>query len=142
LAEGDPQQSTDLDGLHILVVDDEPDAREVIGRILARAGADVVCCGSVRDGLGAAMRRRPDVIISDIAMPEQDGYDLIRVLREMALDAPPIPTLALTAYAREEDRLRALSAGFTAYLAKPVDPTELLEVVAHLALPSAAPSTR
>ena len=144
LAEGDPQQSTDLDGLHILVVDDEPDAREVIGRILARAGADVACCGSVRDGLGAAMRRRPDVIISDIAMPEQDGYDLIRALREMspALDAAPIPTLALTAYAREEDRLRALSAGFTAYLAKPVDPTELLEVVAHLALPSAAPSPR
>ena len=142
LAEGDPQQSIDLDGLHIVVVDDEPDARDVIGRILSRAGADVACCGSVRDALAATARRRPDVIISDIAMPEQDGYDLIRTLREMspALNETPIPALALTAYAREEDRLRALSTGFTAYLAKPVDPTELLEIVAHLALPSATPS--
>ena len=77
---------------------------------------------------------RPDVIVSDIAMPNEDGYDLIRILRELTPTlGGPIPALALTAYAREEDKLRCLSAGFGAHLAKPIDPAELLGVVAHLA---------
>jgi CheY-like chemotaxis protein len=129
----------DLSGLRIVVVDDEPDARDVIARILARAGAQTTSAGSVRDALAAITSQRPDVIVSDIAMPVEDGYDLIRILRELSPTlGPAIPTLALTAYAREEDRARCLSAGFEAYLAKPVDPAELIGVIAHLAAASPA----
>ncbi len=83
-------------------------------------------------------RELPDVIVSDIAMPDEDGYDLIRKLREL----PPksggqTPTLALTAYAREEDRLRCITSGFQAHLPKPIDPQELIAVVAHLAVQNA-----
>jgi signal transduction histidine kinase/DNA-binding response OmpR family regulator len=136
-----PSSTTaDLSGLRVVVVDDEPDARDVIARILTRAGATTTVAASVREALAAITRDRPDVIVSDIAMPNEDGYDLIRILREMSSGGetagpagPAGPALALTAYAREEDKLRCLSAGFEAHLAKPVDPAELLGVVAHLA---------
>jgi signal transduction histidine kinase/CheY-like chemotaxis protein len=125
----------DLSGLRVLVVDDEPDAREVIARVLARAGAQAIPCGSVREALAAVGQGRPDVVVSDIAMPNEDGFDLIRLLRELPCNGEeePVAALALTAYAREEDRARCLSCGFGAHLAKPVDPDELLGVVAHLA---------
>jgi signal transduction histidine kinase len=133
--------AADLTGLRIVVVDDEPDARDVISRILSRAGARTTPAASVREALAAVTSDRPDVIVSDIAMPTEDGYDLIRILRELSPTlGPPIPTLALTAYAREEDRARCLSAGFEAYLAKPVDPAELLGVIAHLAAADAGSS--
>ena len=133
----DASMSVDLSGLRVVVVDDEPDAREVITRILSRAGAETTSAASVRDALAAITRQRPDVIVSDIAMPNEDGYDFVRILREMNPGlGGPIPALALTAYAREEDKLRCLSAGFEAHLAKPVDPAELLGVVAHLAASS------
>jgi signal transduction histidine kinase/DNA-binding response OmpR family regulator len=128
------ERSADLSGLRIVVVDDEPDARDVISRVLARAGATTTAAGSVREALAAITRERPDVIVSDIAMPDQDGYDLVRTVREMSeSNGGQIPALALTAYAREEDRARCLSAGFQAHLAKPVDPSDLLGVVARLA---------
>jgi CheY-like chemotaxis protein len=129
-------RATDLTGLRIVVVDDEPDARDVISRVLSRAGATTTAAGSVREALAAITLERPDLIVSDIAMPDQDGYDLVRMVKEMADSnggGPPIPALALTAYAREEDRQRCLSAGFQAHVAKPVDPSELLRVVAHWA---------
>jgi CheY-like chemotaxis protein len=135
------QRAADLSGLRVVVVDDEPDARDVIARILARAGAATASAGSVREALAEVTRQRPDVIVSDIAMPGEDGYDLIRILRETLpgeTGGAAIPVLALTAYAREEDRLRCLSSGFDAHLAKPVDPAELLGVVAHLAAASPA----
>jgi CheY-like chemotaxis protein len=123
----------DLTGLRIIVVDDEPDARDVISRVLSRAGAKTTAVGSVREALAAVTVQKPDLIVSDIAMPDQDGYDLARQLKEMAAgNGGAIPALALTAYAREEDRQRCLSAGFEAHLAKPVDPSELLGAVARL----------
>ena len=126
--------TADLTGLRIVVVDDEPDARDVIARILARAGAHPTQASSVREALAAVTSDRPHIVVSDIAMPTEDGYDLIRILRELSPTlGGPVPALALTAYAREEDRARCLSAGFDAYLAKPVDPAELLGVIAHLA---------
>jgi CheY-like chemotaxis protein len=133
---GEPpsQEATDLAQVRVLVVDDEPDARDVVAQILRHSGAVVETAACVRDALAAVSRARPDVIVSDVAMPDQDGYDLIRILREMSDgQAGMIPTLALTAYAREEDRIRCLSAGFQAHVAKPVDPAELCAVVAHLA---------
>ena len=87
----------------------------------------------MREALAAVTVQKPDLIVSDIAMPDQDGYDLARQLKEMAAgNGGAIPALALTAYAREEDRQRCLSAGFEAHLAKPVDPSELLGAVARL----------
>jgi CheY-like chemotaxis protein len=134
LAPQGASRTADLSGLRIIVVDDEPDARDVIARILARAGARTTSAASVREALAAITSERPDIIVSDIAMPTEDGYDLIRILRELSPTlGSPIPALALTAYAREEDRARCLSAGFEAYLSKPVNPAELLGVIAHLA---------
>jgi CheY-like chemotaxis protein len=136
------RNTADLAGLSVLVVDDEPDARDVIARVLERAGASATRCASVREAVAALRSARPDVIVSDIAMPNEDGFDLIRIVRDMAgslstssSSGPnmPVPALALTAYAREEDRARCLSCGFGAHLAKPVDPAELLGVVAQLA---------
>ena len=108
--------------------------REVIAQILRHCGAQVEVAASVREALASITRARPDVIVSDVAMPDEDGFDLVRIVREMSGNGDQmIPTLALTAYAREEDRIRCLSAGFHAHVAKPVEPGELSAVVAHLA---------
>lgn len=123
----------DLHGLQILVIDDEPDAREMVGRILTRAGAQVQLAGGVREALERFGRSRPHVVFSDIAMPEHDGFDLIRRLRELPPEAGgSVPAVALTAYAREEDRVRTLSAGFDMHLAKPVEPDDLISAASHL----------
>ncbi|HZL37437.1 MAG TPA: response regulator [Tepidisphaeraceae bacterium] len=132
-ADGEPI-SADLNGLNILIVDDEPDAREVIAAVLSRAGASVSCAGSVREALDKIEQGPPDVLVSDVAMPDRDGYDLIRLLRETpAAQGGTIPALALTAYAREEDRFRALTAGYQAHLAKPVSPADLTCAIARIA---------
>ena len=127
-------EPVELTGVEILVVDDEPDAAEVIARVLSRCGAIVAIAGGANEALEHFHRRRPQVLVSDIAMSGRDGYDLIRAIREL----PPeqggeIPAIALTAYAREEDRIRALNAGFQVHLAKPVEPIALAAAVAHLA---------
>jgi signal transduction histidine kinase len=122
-----------LHGLRILVVDDEPDARELLLTLLRDCGAQVEAVPSVRDALAVFPRLRPEVLISDIAMPDEDGYDLIRQVRTLPAGAGGrIPAVALSAYARAEDRRRAFLAGFNMYVAKPVDPEELLIVVASL----------
>ncbi|MDB5299661.1 MAG: two-component hybrid sensor and regulator [Phycisphaerales bacterium] len=124
-------------GMRVLVVDDEPDAREVVAAILRRAGAEARTAPTTRAALNMLEGGfLPDVIISDIAMPDEDGYDLIRAVRAL----PPenggaTPAIALTAYAREEDRLRALDAGFQAHLPKPIDPAALTATTAQLARP-------
>ncbi|HEX5227152.1 MAG TPA: response regulator [Bryobacteraceae bacterium] len=126
--------TSDLDGVHVLLVDDEPDAREVVSTMLRRAGADVTAAGSVREALDLFERTRPSVLLSDIAMPERDGYDLIRLVRELpASHGGQTPAIALTAYAREEDRFRALTAGFQAHLAKPVAPPDLVAAISRVA---------
>ncbi|MFP5285639.1 MAG: response regulator [Thermoanaerobaculia bacterium] len=123
-----------LHGLRILVVDDEGDARELLATLLRDCSAEVEACASVREALAAFERFRPEVLISDLAMPEEDGYDLIRQVRALPPDAGGrTPAVALSAYARAEDRRRALLAGFNIHVAKPVDPAELLVVVASLA---------
>jgi CheY-like chemotaxis protein len=126
--------ATALAGLRILVVDDEDDARTLVMGILEAHGAEVVAAGSVAEALREVSASAPDVIVSDIGMPGEDGYSLIRKLRLLTKHhSRPIPAVALTAFARSEDRTRAMLAGFHSHVAKPVEPDELLAVVATLA---------
>jgi signal transduction histidine kinase/CheY-like chemotaxis protein len=123
-----------IEGLRVLVVDDEPDARELLRSILEQCRADVTTAGSAAEALDHIRRRAPDVLVSDVGMPGEDGYALIRAVRALPAGAGGLtPAIALTAYARPEDRTRALVAGFTSYVAKPVEPQELLSVLANLA---------
>ncbi len=126
--------NVDLHGLHLLVVDDDTDARELIAQLLSECGADVRQAGSAADALDAFARETPDVLLSDIGMPERDGYQLIGDIR--AFDAEHggnVPAVALTAFARSEDRARAMLAGYQAHVAKPIQPSELVATVAGLA---------
>jgi PAS domain S-box-containing protein len=122
-----------LDGLRVLVVDDEADARRVLAKVLGEAGAVVTSAGSVKDALLALTAKEPHVLLSDIAMPDQDGYDLIRQVRNLGHAAKELPAVALTAFAHKDDRLRVLLAGFQVHVAKPIDPHELIAIVATLA---------
>jgi PAS domain S-box-containing protein len=121
----------ELRGLRVLVVDDQPEILELLDEVLTPCAATVIGRSSARAALAALQEQRPDLLISDIAMPEEDGYWLIRQVR----DLPPAfggqtPAIALTAYTRGEERARVLAAGFQQYLPKPVDPSELLAIVA------------
>jgi PAS domain S-box-containing protein len=122
-----------LEGIHALVVDDEEDARNLIATILEQCKASVETSSSASQAIETIRRMRPDVLISDIGMPDEDGYALIKRLRA---EADPVlrdlPAVALTAYAGEDDRKRALNSGFQVHLAKPVDPEELIAVIGHL----------
>jgi PAS domain S-box-containing protein len=121
-----------LQGLRVLVVDDEADARELLGMILEQAGAEVILAASAREALEAYQQCHPDVLVSDIGMPEQDGYSLIRRIRAMELGSDTVPAVALTAFARAEDRSQALGSGFQAHLPKPIEPGELTAMIAEL----------
>jgi CheY-like chemotaxis protein len=123
-----------LAGLRLLVVEDEPDARELIAVVLRQCGAEVVAVGSVSEALEALDRQVPDVLVSDIGLPGENGYDLIRKIREREnAHGRHIPAAALTCYARDEDRRRSLAAGFQLHVVKPVEPEELTRTVAKLA---------
>ncbi|HVY48866.1 MAG TPA: response regulator, partial [Minicystis sp.] len=119
-----------LDGLSVLVVDDEDDARELLTSVLEGAGAAVRAARSVAEALARIAEQRPDVLVSDVGMPEADGYALVRAVRE--LDGARLAAVALTAYARGEDKTRALGAGFDVHVPKPVDPAELIRVVSQV----------
>jgi signal transduction histidine kinase/CheY-like chemotaxis protein len=122
-----------LAGLRLLVVDDENDAREWIGRVLSDSGADVRLLASPGDALEQLAQFRPDVLVSDIGMPGIDGYELIRQVRAMpATLGGETPAIALTAFARNEDRARALAAGYQLHLGKPIDEEELVAAVASM----------
>ena len=122
-----------LDGLKVLVVDDEPDTREMLSIVLARCGALVTAAGSTREALAAVEKQRPDLLICDIGMPGEDGYDLIRRVRAMPERSDArLPAIALTAYARVEDRLQALRAGYQMHVPKPIELAELIAVAASL----------
>ena len=121
-----------LEGVHAFVVDDEPDARELLGTVLEDQGAKVMSFASAQDALAALKTTKPTVLICDVGMPKVDGYQLIRTLRAEESRSERIPALALTAFARAEDRKRCLVAGYQAHLAKPFDVGELILVVADL----------
>ena len=123
-----------LEGLRVLVVEDDPDARRFVARVLEECKAEVRAVGSAEEALGTLARFRPHVLVSDIGMPRTDGYELMRTLRSRTpKEGGLTPALALTAYASTEDRARALAAGYQLHLAKPVDPADLVDAVAELA---------
>ncbi|HEX7176604.1 MAG TPA: PAS domain S-box protein [Pyrinomonadaceae bacterium] len=122
-----------LDGLRLLVVDDEQDTRELLKAGLGRYGAEVTAAGSAAEALEAVRAAVPDLLISDIGMPGEDGYDLIRRVRALSAEAGGrVPAIALTAYARVEDRMQALRAGYQMHVPKPVEMAELVAVAASL----------
>ena len=127
---GSSSSYNDLDNVRILVVDDDQDARLLLATILENSGATVFPAASAAEALEAFTNFQPQILISDIGMPEEDGYSLIRRLRD--LDGGKIPAIALSAYAREEDRIKAETAGFERHVAKPVEPIELIEIVKKL----------
>lgn len=123
-----------LQGLKVLVVDDEPDTRELIREVLKECGSEVITSQSAAEALVALEEHKPDILISDLGMPDEDGYSLISKIRALPEDrGGQIPAAALTAYARAEDRMRVLRSGFQFHLPKPVDSAELVTVVASLA---------
>jgi PAS domain S-box-containing protein len=129
-----PDYASRLEGLRLLIIDDEPDARQLLVSILRECGAEAQATGSAAEGLEELARWKPDVLISDIEMPYEDGYSLITKVRAlMNEDGGQIPAIALTAHVRDEDRLRALSSGFDAHVSKPMEPVELVTIIANLA---------
>jgi len=131
--ETQPEQPN-LDGLHILIVDDETDALDLITVELAQHGAEVKGVTTAEEALKALEQNKFDLLISDIGMPKMDGYELIRRIRKQEANKDRgIPAVALTAYARVQDRMQAIMAGFSTHVAKPVEANELVTVVASLA---------
>jgi PAS domain S-box-containing protein len=133
-APGEHNCLPELAGLRVLVVDDEADTRELLAAVLVSCGAEVIQAATASEAFEQVERARPDVIVTDIGMPEEDGYSLLARIREL----PPergggTPAAALTAYARAEDRTRALRSGFQMHVSKPVEPAKLIAVVATLA---------
>jgi signal transduction histidine kinase/CheY-like chemotaxis protein len=127
-------QTPALKGLRVLVVDDEADARQIIATVIEQTGAEVRACESAHEAMQMLECWRPDVLMSDIGMPGEDGYSLINRIRSLPAEkGGQIPAAALTAYAREEDRKRALAAGYQMHIAKPVTSGQLVTVLAHLA---------
>jgi CheY-like chemotaxis protein len=124
----------ELSGLRVLLVDDEADSRDLLNLILYSCGADVVLATSAIEALETIRNEKFDVIISDIGMPDEDGFSLIKKIRELSNEeGGDVPAIALTAYARAEDRVKALRSGFQMHVAKPVEPAELVAIVANLA---------
>jgi CheY-like chemotaxis protein/nitrogen-specific signal transduction histidine kinase len=123
-----------LDGLRVMIVDDEAETRDLLTALLTRRGAEVKACASAAEALEGIGRWRPSVLVSDIGMPDEDGYALIGKLRALGPErGGRIPAVALTAYARSEDRTRALASGFQAHVPKPIEAGELVVVIASLA---------
>lgn len=127
-------KGVDLTGIKILVVDDQVDARELVARILADCNAQVVIAGNAEDAVALVESERPNVLVSDIGMPDVDGFELLRRIRALGeARGGKVPAIALTAFARSEDRTRALRSGFLVHVSKPVEPSELIASVASVA---------
>jgi CheY-like chemotaxis protein len=132
-SEPHPGDIVRLDGVRVLVADDDPEALELASTILGGAGAQVRTCPSADEALAAFRQGVPDVLISDIEMPGEDGYALIRRVRALpAEQGGRVPAVALTAYGRAQDRVQSLAAGFTMHVPKPVDPGELTTIIASV----------
>ncbi|MEN3333595.1 MAG: hypothetical protein V7641_2960, partial [Blastocatellia bacterium] len=126
-----------LEGVMVLVVDDDRDTLEMVTAVLTEYGATVQGAASAAEAIDTLQWCRPDVLVSDLAMPDEDGYSLIRRVRDSEAESDhPIPALALTAVDRVDDRMRALSAGFNMFVPKPVEPDELIAAIANLAEPA------
>jgi PAS domain S-box-containing protein len=126
--------SENLAGVKVLVVDDEPDTRALVARLLKDRMASVITAGSAAEALDKIQAERPDVLVSDIGMPNEDGYTLMRRVRSLGAEhGGNVTAIALTAYARAEDRMRSIRAGFQLHIPKPVEPAELITMVAALA---------
>ncbi|HWE01955.1 MAG TPA: response regulator [Tepidisphaeraceae bacterium] len=128
-----PTPVVNLQGLKILIVDDDADGRSLLRRVLSDCGAEVSDVESTRDALETIQKLRPNILVSDIGMPLLDGYDLIKEVRSRGFTPQILPAVALTAFARTEDRRRAMLAGYQIHLSKPVDPSELTAAIAMLA---------
>jgi PAS domain S-box-containing protein len=123
-------KGVDLAGIRVLIVDDEPDARDLVRRVLSQCGAEVLTAGSAAEGLEQVRDFRPHVLVSDIGMPGTDGYEFMRSVRNLSADeGGKIPAIALTAFARSEDRMNAMRAGYQVHVAKPIEPQELAVTV-------------
>lgn len=129
-----------LDGLKILVLDDEPDARELLAAVLTEYGAHVEVARSVAEALAAVPRVVPHVLVSDIGLPDEDGYSFVRKLRQLP-EGASVPALALTAYTRPEDRSLALSYGFDAHVGKPINPEQLVEAILRISKTAKSPQS-
>jgi CheY-like chemotaxis protein len=129
----DSDAAQELRGLRCLVVEDDEDSRWLLERLLRDAGAEVTSAASAAEGFDAFMRQRPDVLVSDIGMPIEDGYSMLRRIRAASGNGDcAVPAIALTALARAEDRHRALLAGYQLHLAKPVEPAALRDAIVRL----------
>jgi CheY-like chemotaxis protein len=131
------KEQRELAGLSVMIVDDEHDTREVLVAMLELMGAEVIAASSAAEAVETLIRANesmPDVLVSDIGMPGEDGFDLITKVRAMRPESGgDIPAIALTAYARAEDRARVLAAGFQRHVSKPVEPSSLATAVSSLA---------
>jgi CheY-like chemotaxis protein len=128
------RESTNLAGVKVLVVDDEPDARSLIQRVLVQCEAEVMTAPNAEEAIALLKRFKPDVLISDIGMPQTDGYQFLKQVRKLSpAEGGKTPAIALTAFARSEDRTRAMLAGYQIHIAKPIETQELLATVANLA---------
>ena len=131
--ERSPQPSLNLSGVRLLVVDDEPDTRELVKFVLEQQGAQVMAATTAHEALLLLPQAKPDVLLSDIGMPEMDGYMLIRQVRTLAPEAGGgIPAIALTAYAGDTNQQQVLAAGFQKHISKPIEPEELVRAIAEL----------
>ena len=117
-----------LDGVHVLIVEDDADSRNVLALLLQRLGALVEAVASAKEAYDRVSQRRPDVLVSDIGMPDEDGYSLIRRVRHVGR-RPRLPAIALTAYARKQDAEAAIGAGYDHHLPKPVAPADLIKAI-------------
>jgi CheY-like chemotaxis protein len=130
----------DLDGTHVLIVDDEPDARDLLRVMLSNTNARISEADSAAEALRIYSEDRPDIILADIAMPGQDGYALLRAIRSLPRgEGASARAVAVSAYARREDRQRALKAGFNDHVCKPVQPDDLYDALERVWVQSAPP---
>jgi CheY-like chemotaxis protein len=137
VATGQPPGDVDLDGLKVLVVDDEPDVLDLLSRILTDSNAQVHSASNAAAALARGADVEPDVLVSDVGMPEIDGFELLTRLRRQ-LAGSRIPAIAVTAFTRPEDRQRTMECGFDEYLTTPVDPRTLIGSIAALAASATA----
>ena len=128
-----PEQNLDLTGIRVLIIDDDPDSRELISMVIAQAGAEATTVASAAEFLNVLESFQPDVVVSDIGMPEVDGYTLLRQVRSLSPDqGGQVPAIALTAYAGEMDRQQAIAAGFQKHIVKPIEPDKLVVAIVSL----------
>ena len=128
-----PEQNLDLTGIRVLIIDDDPDSRELVSMVIAQAGAEAITVASAAEFLTVLESFQPDVVVSDIGMPEVDGYTLLRQVRSLSPEqGGQVPAIALTAYAGEIDRQQAIAAGFQKHIVKPIEPDKLVVAIITL----------